>query len=672
MKAPRLVLLILLAACSGRFAARATLAPASPQAATTAAVDAHFLAAQKAQARQDYSTAEREYRAVLALTPEFAEAHMNLGLIYQLQNRVPAAMTEFRRALRIKPALAGANFFLGVDYCRQGEGAEAVPYLKTAARAQPNQPDIWSWLATAQEMSGETSTEAATLKQGLSFQPSDADLLYLLGHAYERLGQDEARYLKKSDPGSSYAEQLLAQSYSASGDWPLAEIHFQNALAASPNRDGLHADLGEVLLRAGRLAEAGQEFESELRLDPRSLRAIVRRGELRLIEGDVDGSLQDWAEAIAAHPSQAEAMLGIRETGFGDSALEQLPEALREKLETLAPSLRARNSPAAHFALAFLAAQRGDLSQAAVEAGRALGTPAASMRKTDGASSACSEDEVHQALEQERSSAFARCALATLSRRSRTALRIQVARGLFEAGDYQASLEALSGLPPADSRSPEASFWRARCYEKLATAAYLKLDQAHPNSYRVHQLLGDLDAAKGDDVKAMAEYRAAIAEKPELPNLHYSLGRLLWKARKVADARQEFQAELAINPRHAGALEDMGDTYLFEHQARQALPYLDRAIEADRSNPDVHRDLGTAYTELGDYQKAEAELKIAVRDDHDGSVHYKLAKVYQALGQKEEAAREFALSTTLNREVHRQLEEQTERLSRIERSAQDD
>ena len=59
---------------------------------------------------------------------------------------------------------------------------------------------------------------------------------------------------------------------------------------------------------------------------------------------------------------------------------------------------------------------------------------------------------------------------------------------------------------------------------------------------------------------------------------------------------------------------------------------------ADSGNPDLHRDLGTAYTELSDYRKAEEQFKIAVSADHDGSVHYKLARVYQALGEKEKAA----------------------------------
>jgi Tfp pilus assembly protein PilF len=81
--------------------------------------------------------------------------------------------------------------------------------------------------------------------------------------------------------------------------------------------------------------------------------------------------------------------------------------------------------------------------------------------------------------------------------------------------------------------------------------------------------------------------------------------------------------------------------------------------------------LGTAYSELRHYEKAVAEFKMAVAGDHDGSVHYKLARAYQALGEKEKAGREFELSTALNRTSHSTLEKQTERLTAVEKSMQD-
>ena len=632
----------------------------------TSSLESHFAAAQEAQKNKDYATAEREYRAALAIKPDFAEVHMNLGLVYQLEDHIWDAMTEFRRALRFKPELAGANFFLGVDYCKAGEAAKAIPYLKAATREEPKRPDIWSWLATAQEMAGEIQAELVTLGTALELQPQNLDLLYLLGHTYEQLGKAEATELRESAPGSPRTEQLLAESYAASSEWPSAVIHFQNALARSPSTPRLHVELGEVLLRAGKVKQAAGQFEDELRFDPGSLPAIVRRGEAKLVLDDVEGSLLDWQDALDRDKALTERILGIRETGFGDAAFEQLPDAMRETIEQLAPELQRRSIPSAHLALAFLAVQNGDNALAAAESAQAV-----SSGGTPPFANFCSEAEVRESVRKGYFSRFSECALGLLTVQSAADFRLLVTSALFEAGHFEAALKALSGLALPERHSPEASYWRARCYEKLATAAYLSLYQTAPNSYRVHQLMGDLNAAKGDDRKAIEEYRQAIALKSSLPNLHYSLGHLLWKDLKVNEAREEFEAELALNPGHGGALNELGDTYLLDHQPDKALHYLNRALAADPRNPDIHRDMGTAYSELRDYRKAEAQFKVAVSADRDGSVHYKLARVYQALGEKEKAAREFELSTALNAETHRKLEKQRERLDEVEKSTQD-
>jgi tetratricopeptide (TPR) repeat protein len=636
------------------------------QPASESEIQSHFAAAQQAQRRKDYATAEKEYQSVIGLAPEFAEVHMNLGLVYQLQNRYPEAMTEFRRALKLKPSLTGANFFLGVDYCKIGEGAKAFPYLKAALKASPNQPEIWLWLANAHEISGDVDAEVATIRQALSLQPKDVDLLYLLGHAYERLGKQEVARMEKIAPESFRKEQFLAESYAASNEWPSAVIHFQNALAAALQQPGLHVELGEVLLHAGKLSLAAREFADELQLNPQSLRALVRRGEIELIQGNIDAALTDWTQAIAVDEMQVERILGLRETGLGDSSSEQLPAALITKIEPLSTELQNKNIPAARLAIAFIAAQSGNPSQVAAGDERL-----ATSQTQEQAGQRCSEAAMNRLLQQDRFSQIALCANAGLTSWTSAEIRMQVVNALLQAGDYEVALRTLDGLPAPESKSLETFYWRARCYEKLATAAYLKLYQADPNSYRWHQLMGDIEAAKGDDGKAIEEYRAAILLKPSSPNLHYSLGHLLWKDLKVPEARIELEAELASNPHHAGALTDLGNSYLLEHQPEKALPYLTNALAADSGNPDIHRDLGTAYSELGDYKKAEEELKIAVATDHDGSVHYKLARAYQALGQKENASREFALSSSLNRESHSKLEKQTERLAVITNSTQD-
>lgn len=622
-----------------------------------AEIEERFAAAQAAQQRKDYATAERDYRTVLALQPDFAEVHMNLGLIYQMESRIPEAVSEFRRALKIKSGLAGANFFLGVDLCKLGKSTEALSYLTTAARAQPARLEIWSWLATAQEMSGHYQAEIATLRQSLQLRPQDENLLYLLGHAYEQLGKEQVVALHKMAPKSPRSEQLLGESYATSSQWPLAVLHFENALAIAPGLPGLHAELGEVFLQAGKVEAANQQFETELRLHPGELRARVRKGEVELIGGDEQAGLQDWDRALALNRAQVERVLGVRGTSFGDASPNQLPKDLLEKLEHLSPDLRSRNTPAARLALRFLGEQNGAASELNTgDSGAEAPRP-------------CSLAEIQRELKKGLYPGLNACSMRAL-RQSSTKLRMRVAGAGVEAGDYGPALRLLLTLSAAERRSPEALYLLARCYEQLATAAYLRLYRAAPDSYRAHQLMGELNESRGDDAKAISEYRAAITLNPGLPNLHYSLGHLLWKDLKVPEARAELEAELALNPRHPGALHDLGDTYLLEHHPEQGLPYLLRALAVDADNPDIHRDLGTAYSQLRQYEKAEAEYKLAIAGDHDGSVHYKLGRVYQALGKKQEASREFAVSEQMNRESHQKLEEQTRRLAEIERLPQ--
>jgi len=57
-------------------------------------------------------------------------------------------------------------------------------------------------------------------------------------------------------------------------------------------------------------------------------------------------------------------------------------------------------------------------------------------------------------------------------------------------------------------------------------------------------------------------------------------------------------------------MNDLGNTYpFFEHQPNKGVPYLVKALEANPGNVDIHRDLGTAYSELGDFSQGGGALQ---------------------------------------------------------------
>src|SRR5581483_4220468 len=219
----------------------------SPEAAAASA------AAQAARMRKDYTAAQKEYRNVIRLMPGFAEAYLNLGLVYELENRPQDAIPVFEKALKLKPRLAGAQFFLGVDYCKLGRPVDALPHLEVAVRERPDLADTWSWLATAQELAGRTQAQVKTLRTGLSLNPRSIDLFYLLGQAYEKLGKDAVDEILRKAPDSAYVQQLLAENYAESGYPSVALLHLENALRSTPDRRGLHQEIAELFLQVGNL-----------------------------------------------------------------------------------------------------------------------------------------------------------------------------------------------------------------------------------------------------------------------------------------------------------------------------------------------------------------------------------------------------------------------------------
>ena len=627
-------------------------APLSP------AAEVCWAAAQQAQQQKDYATAVREYRKVIGLSPGFAEAYMNLGLVYELQNHLPDAVAMFEKAVQLKPGLVGAQFFLGVDYCKLGDANRATPHLEAAVRARPNLPDAWSWLASAYQMTGRTSRQVATLQAGLRSNPQSIDLLYLLGQAYQQLGKDAVDRIQQKDSGSSFLEQLLAKNYAASGYPAVAMLHLENALKASPDRPGLHLEMAEVLLHSGNLKRAEEEVAAELEVAPHSLRALVRRGEVELLRGDVPAALADWTQTLELDPVRCEAILGVRELGFGDTSQEKLVDELRAQLTGLRAQIDSQAGPASRLALAFIATQEDPTRAVADTTGGDVDQVTAQ--------SPCTAPQIKTWLAGDLLRPVAACSTSMLKQPLSTDLRMGIARALYETGQPERALAALNGLPTSKADSPEALYWKAGCYNRLALAAYLQLFEVDPDSYRVHQVLGDTDEAREEDPKAIEEYQKALAQRPTLPNLHYQIGHLEWKSYKTQEAREQFQAELALNPRHTGALFDMGSTYLQEHQADKALVYLKRACELDPKYPDVHDFMGIAYTQLHRHAEAEKELKIAVSSDKDGTVHYQLARVYMATGKTEEAQKEFALSDQLRLVTHRANEERVQRIAAAE------
>src|SRR5262249_12579708 len=92
----------------------------------------YFKEAREAESRSDWQAAETNYLKAIAISPGWAEAVVNLGIVYNRQGKPDLAARAFTRAAEINPQLLGAHLNLAITYFRARRFGEAEAPLRRA------------------------------------------------------------------------------------------------------------------------------------------------------------------------------------------------------------------------------------------------------------------------------------------------------------------------------------------------------------------------------------------------------------------------------------------------------------------------------------------------------------------------------------------------------------
>ena len=201
---------------------------------------------------------------------------------------------------------------------------------------------------------------------------------------------------------------------------------------------------------------------------------------------------------------------------------------------------------------------------------------------------------------------------------------------LAVAGDDPAILYAL-GLTYLRLNRPE--------YRRMAD----RLAAIPSGAALSHLLLGQSLLAKASYQLAVDELQKAVKLNSELPRLHYSLGlsHLMMGDRQKAIV--SFKSELDRKPNDFWSLYYLATAHEAEGNDDAAKQYLDAALKLEPKSPEVHGLLGKILVKQNKFSEALVPLEAAVADPGaDSSTHYLLARVYQRLGRRKDAEREFA------------------------------
>lgn len=197
--------------------------------------------------QKKYETAARSARKALSLDPTFAKAYTVLGMIHTAENEWPQADADYHKALKLNRNDTDAWFMLGQALYLRNNFPAAARSFQEALRIDPRSGRSYGALARARNAMGDIAGAEDSFKKGISA-------------GGEAVGLRKAIY-------SQYADFLLKL-----GRLKDSQAEAEGGLKIAPRDPELHYELGKILFREGRLAEAAAQEQTALRLGGKNYR----------------------------------------------------------------------------------------------------------------------------------------------------------------------------------------------------------------------------------------------------------------------------------------------------------------------------------------------------------------------------------------------------------------
>ena len=491
--------------------------------------------------------------------------------------------------------------------------AGVVEELNQAIAIHADIPGAYFQLGLAHFQLGRGQAAKQAFLRELKFEPPDAYSLYYLGRVYLSRGETEkavARFEQTLAIGEVEDARLrLAGAYLKTDAVDKAIVLLEQGIERRPERGELHYLLGRAYRSQRRMEDAKREFdlaESWKNKSQEEIRIIMEVRRL-LRDGKKFAALATADQLKGSRDENTLLSIGIA-LGQHNHHREALP--ILERVVAVNPNYAEGfyNLGRARALLQDPGGAARDLQRAVelrpqlYEAQTLLGTTLVSLG------------------ENERAVGHLRAAaeLRPPSSRLLSMLGLQYLQLRY----YDEAIEVLSHAVDLESDNADLRFlliqahFRNHDYEKALAAAQETL-RRFPN-------LGRADLQAGVQLDNMGRYAeaekhllAALSKDPELFEARILLGEALLKMGRPEEGITVFREAISKSP---------GDVY-------------------------AYAGLGKALIQLKRYQETvEAMEKAAGLDSELAAIHLYLSRAYRALGRAEEAKREAAIFTRLNRE----------------------
>jgi len=297
----------------------------------------------RAMAAGDLASAEEKLQWILRSSPDNYRALDLLGILRAQQQRNSEAEDIFQRVIKTKPDYASAHIDLGLLYIQMGEAEKAVPELEEGSRLAPERTDATAALAgvlrdQARSTSGEDPEKALSfLLRAHKLVPNDPDVLSDLGMVELRMSLfpdaiEAFQQALKSRSDDARAIYGLGRSFMELAKFQEAHEQFVHYVAMRPDDASGHYALGMNCAALQLAPEARSEFQKSIALQPTQTESYFRLGILDLDGKDYNAAEQNLQHVLGRDPKHAGALAGLGrvklETKKYDEAADVLQRAI--------------------------------------------------------------------------------------------------------------------------------------------------------------------------------------------------------------------------------------------------------------------------------------------------------------------------------------------------------
>ena len=191
------------------------------------------------EARGSKTEAVEANQTAVALSPQDAEAHNNLGNTLKELGRLKEAESSYNKAIALMPNYAEAYCNLGITLHGLGRLDKSEASYNQAIALKPELAEAHINLGITLQELGRLKEAEASYNQAIKLTPDDAEAYCNLGNVLKELG-------RLND----------------------AETSFTKAIALMPNFAEAHSNLGVVFQELGRLEESKESFIKAIALMP--------------------------------------------------------------------------------------------------------------------------------------------------------------------------------------------------------------------------------------------------------------------------------------------------------------------------------------------------------------------------------------------------------------------